>query len=222
MTRCATISSFRRLRASTLALSLSGALTVAADAAEVTYALTVANGRVPDNMRLVRVKQNDVVKLEWRTDKPLSVHLHGYDIEQELKPGTVTEMTFTARDRTIHGRTPHRDNAVRRACAWGRPCHYRGLSLSAPDGAGRRRCAAWRLPSRPQVLQRRPLLTASANATISRSRSRSTSPAPRRPSWCRSSSSGCSCARRRALTAIRASTSSPRRWVDGSQAPPLR
>ena len=98
MMRCATISSFRRLRASTLALSLTGALAVAAaDAAEVSYALTVADGRVPDNMRLIRVKQNDVVKLEWRTDKPLSVHLHGYDIEQELKPGTVTEMTFTAR-----------------------------------------------------------------------------------------------------------------------------
>jgi len=97
MMRRATISSFRRLRASTLALSLSGALTVAAHGAEVTYALTVTNGRVPDNTRLIRVKQNDVVKLEWRTDKPLSVHLHGYDIEQELKPGTVTEMTFTAR-----------------------------------------------------------------------------------------------------------------------------
>jgi hypothetical protein len=80
-----------------LALSLSSALIVAAVAAEVTYALTIANGRVPDNMRLIRVKQNDVVKLEWRTDKPLTVHLHGYDIEQELKPGTVTEMTFTAR-----------------------------------------------------------------------------------------------------------------------------
>lgn len=92
MTRRATICS--RLLASMLALSLSGALTVAA---EVTYALPVANGRVPDNMRLIRVKQNDVVKLEWRTDKPLTVHLHGYDIEQELKPGTVTEMTFTAR-----------------------------------------------------------------------------------------------------------------------------
>ena len=78
-----------------LALSLSSVLTVAA--AEVTYALTIANGRVPDNMRLIRVKQNDVVKLEWRTDQPLTVHLHGYDIEQELKPGTVTEMTFTAR-----------------------------------------------------------------------------------------------------------------------------
>ena len=78
-------------------MSLSSALTAVADAAEVTYALTVANGRVPDNMRLIRVKQNDVVKLEWRTDKPLTVHLHGYDIEQELKPATVTEMTFTAR-----------------------------------------------------------------------------------------------------------------------------
>lgn len=95
MTRRATIFSFRRLLASMLALSLSGVLTVSA--AEVTYALTVANGRLPENMRLIRIKQNDVVKLEWRTDKPLTVHLHGYDIEQELKPGTVTEMTFTAR-----------------------------------------------------------------------------------------------------------------------------
>src|SRR5215469_6437534 len=93
--RRATICSVRLLRASMLALSLSSVLTVAA--AEVTYALTIANGRVPDNMRLIRVKQNDVVKLEWRTDQPLTVHLHGYDIEQELKPGTVTEMTFTAR-----------------------------------------------------------------------------------------------------------------------------
>jgi hypothetical protein len=97
MTRRATMCSVRLLPASMLAFSLSGVLTVAADAAEVTYALTIANGRVPDNMRLIRVKQNDVVKLEWRTDKPLTVHLHGYDIEQELKPDTVTEMTFTAR-----------------------------------------------------------------------------------------------------------------------------
>jgi hypothetical protein len=85
------------LRALMLALSLSSALMLAVDASEVTYALTIANGRLPANMRLIRVKQNDVVKLEWRTDKPISVHLHGYDIEQELKPGTVTEMTFTAR-----------------------------------------------------------------------------------------------------------------------------
>jgi hypothetical protein len=89
--------SFQILRALMLALSLSSALILTVDAAEVTYALTIANGRVPPNMRLIRVKQNDLVKLEWRTDKPISVHLHGYDIEQELKPGPTTEMTFTAR-----------------------------------------------------------------------------------------------------------------------------
>jgi len=86
---------FRSMQALLLTISLSIALN-AADAAQVTYALSIANGHVPDNMRLIRVKQNDVVKLEWSTDKPVAVHLHGYDIEQELKPGTVTQMTFTA------------------------------------------------------------------------------------------------------------------------------
>jgi hypothetical protein len=80
----------------TLTLALAGAVNLAG-AAEVTYALNIANGKVPDNMRLIRVKQNDVVKLEWRSDKALSIHLHGYDIEKEVKPGEVAEMTFTAR-----------------------------------------------------------------------------------------------------------------------------
>ncbi len=69
----------------------------AANAAEVTFLLRVENGRVPENMRVIRVKQNDVVKLQWSTDKPLSLHLHGYDIEKEVTPGAVTEMVFTAR-----------------------------------------------------------------------------------------------------------------------------
>jgi hypothetical protein len=91
------MSRFRPPRSFMLGLSLLGAVTAAAGAAEVTYVLAVANGRVPENMRLIRVKQNDVVKLQWRTDKPMSVHLHGYDIEREIKPGAVTDMTFTAR-----------------------------------------------------------------------------------------------------------------------------
>jgi len=79
-----------------LALLL-GLAPMPARAAEVTYALRITNGRVPDEMRLIRVKQHDVVKLEWTTDKPITVHLHGYDIEREVKPGAVTEMTFAAR-----------------------------------------------------------------------------------------------------------------------------
>jgi hypothetical protein len=84
------------MQALLLAICLSSAPN-AAEVTQVTYALSIANGRVPDNMRLIRVKQNDVVKLEWSTDKPITVHLHGYDIEQELKPGAFTQMTFTAR-----------------------------------------------------------------------------------------------------------------------------
>src|SRR5712692_7362212 len=95
--RSTTMSWFRPLRAFVLALSLSSTMNVAAGAAEVTYVLNIANNRVPDNMRLIRVKQNDIVKLEWSTDKPMSVHLHAYDTEKEVKPGTVTEMTFMAR-----------------------------------------------------------------------------------------------------------------------------
>ena len=95
MTRSATRSSSRLLPV--LALCAGGAMTLTASAAEVTYALAITDGHVPNNMRLIRVKQNDAVKLEWSTDKPISVHLHGYDIEKEIAPGAVTDMTFTAR-----------------------------------------------------------------------------------------------------------------------------
>jgi hypothetical protein len=68
-----------------------------AAAAEITFALPIANGRVPENMRRIRVKQHDVVKLQWTSDVPINIHLHGYDIEKAVSPGAVTDMTFTAR-----------------------------------------------------------------------------------------------------------------------------
>ena len=56
-------------------------------AAELTFDLKVAQGRVPDTMRLIRVKQGDVVRLRWSTDQPLTLHLHGYDIEKHVDMG---------------------------------------------------------------------------------------------------------------------------------------
>jgi hypothetical protein len=97
MTRRAAMSMCHLLPTFALALCAGCATTVAARAAEVSYALSITNGRLPDNVRLIRVKQNDVVKLEWSTDKPISVHLHGYDIEKDIKPGAVTQMSFVAR-----------------------------------------------------------------------------------------------------------------------------
>src|SRR6266567_7415642 len=63
-------------------------------AAEPGFVLEIKYGRVPDSVRLIRVKQGDLVKLRWTSDQPLVVHLHGYDIEQPVDPGVVTDMTF--------------------------------------------------------------------------------------------------------------------------------
>jgi hypothetical protein len=79
-------------------LALTGSLIAfAASAADVTFVLPIENGRVPENLRRIRVQQNDGVTLKWSSDRPITIHLHGYDIEKEVMPGAVTEMTFTAR-----------------------------------------------------------------------------------------------------------------------------
>jgi hypothetical protein len=77
-----------------LASSLGAAIV---NAAEVAFALHIENGHVPENMRLIRVKRNDQVKLQWTSDRPMTIHLHGYDIEKEVSPGAVTDMVFSAR-----------------------------------------------------------------------------------------------------------------------------
>ena len=68
-----------------------------ARAAELTFVLPIEKGNVPADKRLIRVKQGDVVKLQWSTDRRLILHLHGYDISKEAVPGVVTDMSFTAR-----------------------------------------------------------------------------------------------------------------------------
>jgi hypothetical protein len=65
-------------------------------AAELGFDLKVAHGRVPDAMRLIRVKQGDVIRLRWSADQPVTLHLHGYDIEKHVEPGTTTDLTFAA------------------------------------------------------------------------------------------------------------------------------
>ena len=63
---------------------------------ELTFDLKIERGTVAANMRLIRVRQGDVVNLRWTSDRPITIHLHGYDIERKIAPGAVTAMTFTA------------------------------------------------------------------------------------------------------------------------------
>jgi hypothetical protein len=69
----------------------------AAQTPEVVFDLAIEKGRVAQKMRLIRVKQGDVVRLRWTTDRSIVLHLHGYDIETKVEPGAVAEMAFEAR-----------------------------------------------------------------------------------------------------------------------------
>lgn len=44
----------------------------------------------------MRVKKGEKIRLHWTTDETVVLHLHGYDIEISVSPGTATEMTFEA------------------------------------------------------------------------------------------------------------------------------
>ncbi len=95
----------------TLSLILAPGLAVtSAKADELTFELRIERGQLPANMRLIRVKQGDVVKLRWSSDRSIALHLHGYDIERKIEPGVVAEMTFTAR---ATGRFPVQEHQAR-------------------------------------------------------------------------------------------------------------
>jgi FtsP/CotA-like multicopper oxidase with cupredoxin domain len=68
----------------------------AASAAEQSFTIDIEQGKVAAAMRTLRVHQGDVVTLRWRSDRPLTLHLHGYDIVWRLSAGRVDESSFTA------------------------------------------------------------------------------------------------------------------------------
>ncbi|MBM3597505.1 MAG: hypothetical protein FJX35_04780 [Alphaproteobacteria bacterium] len=72
-------------------------------AEELTFVLRIERGRVTDGTRTLRAAQGDTVRLLCQSDRAITVHLHGYDIEREIKPGDTTEISFTAR---LAGRFP--------------------------------------------------------------------------------------------------------------------
>ena len=89
-----------------------------ARAAEVAFDLRLQDGHVPESMRLIRVQQGDDVTLRWTVDRPTVLHLHGYDIEWRVQPGTVGTVTFKAR---LTGRFPvHVHDTVKGANAHAR------------------------------------------------------------------------------------------------------
>ena len=45
----------------------------------------------------IQVRQGDQVEIAWTSDKPVNLHLHGYDIETQVRAGATATMRFLAR-----------------------------------------------------------------------------------------------------------------------------
>jgi FtsP/CotA-like multicopper oxidase with cupredoxin domain len=61
------------------------------------FDVQIANGRVADDLKTIRVKRNDNVEINFTADRRTVLHLHGYDIERTVDVGKPQTMSFTAR-----------------------------------------------------------------------------------------------------------------------------
>jgi hypothetical protein len=80
--------------AAAVAVGLAGCAP-ASDPEDRNFDLEIAGGALTESGNL-SVKQGDNVTINWTTDEPVSVHLHGYDIEIEVSPDEPEEMALEA------------------------------------------------------------------------------------------------------------------------------
>src|SRR5262245_17810056 len=60
------------------------------------FELAITNGRVAAAAETVRVSKGDDVELRWTSDRAITLHLHGYDIEHRVTPQAPSTMAFNA------------------------------------------------------------------------------------------------------------------------------
>ena len=85
-------------RALFLFIAFAGAVAAAAPAK--VFELTVVAGRSSETLK---VKRGERVELRWKSDRRVTLHLHGYDLERTVAPRAPAVMAFKA---DIAGRFP--------------------------------------------------------------------------------------------------------------------
>ncbi len=63
---------------------------------DLSFAMSIEGGELATEESTITVNQNDTVTIDWTSDLPLLVHLHGYNIETQLAPGETGTMSFEA------------------------------------------------------------------------------------------------------------------------------
>ena len=83
-----------------LLLFLAASLTMAAcgngGTEAITFNLEIEDGSLKQDEPVLRAEQGDEVTISITSDENLSFHLHGYDIEREVGPGSPVSFEFTA------------------------------------------------------------------------------------------------------------------------------
>ena len=93
---------FTYARRTSVIAALLGAAIANAHAEDRVFAIEV-HGEGPIAPQVLAVRQDDHVVVRVSSEKPVQVHLHGYDIESDVVPNVVTSLRFTA---TATGRFP--------------------------------------------------------------------------------------------------------------------
>jgi FtsP/CotA-like multicopper oxidase with cupredoxin domain len=68
----------------------------AQDSGKRTIEVRIENRHVAADMRTIRITEGETVELRWISDEAVELHLHGYDLKAELRPGEPTVMTVEA------------------------------------------------------------------------------------------------------------------------------
>jgi hypothetical protein len=93
-----------------IALAALAAIAGTAAAASQSFSVELAGGRVKGDETL-KVQKGDQVQVRLSSDKPMVLHLHGYDIDARVAPPASALLSFKA---DIAGRFPvheHREGA---------------------------------------------------------------------------------------------------------------
>lgn len=71
--------------------------------ADVRAQYAIVQGRVAPSPPTLAVKRGDRVAIDWRSDRAVTIHLHGYDVALALLPGKGGVLRF---DAAVLGRFP--------------------------------------------------------------------------------------------------------------------
>ena len=63
---------------------------------DLSFSMSIEGGELAAEESTLTVNQHDTVTIDWMSDLPLLVHLHGYNIEAQMEPGETAQMSFVA------------------------------------------------------------------------------------------------------------------------------